>query len=240
MTAGEPESLSRSSVSGKKPTSPKRQARRRANDWADGPNALLARLLSDDPETSARAYEEATTQPLDERWCRSFVVAYMDYTRPHDVRSQFAELLSRFPDDVVTREFSARFQIDTSIIHDAVMEGNTLSLEAAAERVAPEFECNALLKRLVTEYLNEAVRRERHATAYFEHGVDSDAVDWVDDPSVMPESYQVPGTCATCSSFSPVEVGDGGVLGECSKHSAECGMFRQDATCKDWTAADTD
>ena len=172
--------------------------------------------------------------PLPAEWIEPLFKACLDRSRDREQRASLLELFERMPQEDVVKAVKNLFDVDDEVVLDAVRTGNPADLLYWADSLLPGYDHIPVVKNAVQQVLDCAIDGNGRAEASF-LDVDEDAVEWLDDPATVPVEYDVPNTCATCSSFKPTQISDEGVLGECATHSAELGLFSHKASCDDWT-----
>jgi hypothetical protein len=202
---------------------------------------LLAKLLVKSVPGERSIYEVLEDlrydEPLPPSWTVPLVDACFDQSRDEEQRYYFVELLRKLPDDRVKTAIGARLDMSYEALHGYRVCGDFVILEQEIEGQLPGYRSVKTVNDAVEDLISGEVRSQASADLMFQ-GIDEVALDWLDNPEQVPEVYAIEGKCATCSCYRPSEIGDGGVLGECDIHSAELGMFRQDATCDQWSLRD--
>jgi len=127
----------------------------------------------------------------------------------------------------------AGFYIDSGILHDYHQCGDRRYLDSVLQRLLPNYQYVEAVNSAVEGYLHRHLRLQAETELSFQ-GIDSAALDWIDDPETVPQVYAKDRKCATCAHYRPMEAAEGGVLGECGLYTAKLGLFRHDSSCEEW------
>lgn len=201
---------------------------------------LLEHILSPDLEIASKALDEAgDVDPIPTRWAKPLVVAYLDRTKSESIRERILWLIDRLPEPFIVEALRKSFEIDSEYFSYVTCDDDFEPLNTELASLAPNYEDFPLIKKFIEEYIEQEISGARKCQASFE-GVSSDAHEWLENPDAIPSEYDIPGKCATCLYWVPLTIAEGGVLGDCSIHSADVGLFRQDVTCEQWTKRNND
>ncbi len=171
------------------------------------------------------------TESLPAEWAEPLVKACMDESRSREQRLQLMYQLVRLPAHVVTRTISSHLYLDSGLVRNAVRDGDDFALIEHLDDVLPGYDDVPVVRMALGQELFDAVAGTRGAEANFSKA-DDDAIDWIDNPHLVPIIYDIPNTCATCTTFYPRAITDEGILGECAKRSAGHGLFAHCDTCE--------
>jgi hypothetical protein len=171
---------------------------------------------------------------LPTEWADPLIKACLDDSRSREQRLQFMYQLVRLPPPVVTKTIGSHLYLDQDLVKGAIEDGDDYALLQHLDELLPGFgEVPAVNQALGME-LFDAVAGTRGKGAVFSP-IDDDIIDWIENPNLVPLPYDIPNTCASCTSFYPRAITEEGVLGECAQHSANIGLCPHIADCEDWT-----